>query len=56
MNDVENTITTEPVEEPKAEHHNEDLVMLTDVEGNRFDIPDMNALDPESRSLLEQRM
>jgi len=31
-------------------------VMLTDLEGNRFDIPDINALDPESRAMLEQRM
>lgn len=31
-------------------------VMLADVEGNRFDIPDINALDPESRTMLEQRM
>ena len=30
-------------------------VSLTDVEGNRYDIPDIEALDPESRKLLEQR-
>ena len=30
-------------------------VALTDVEGNRYDIPDVEELDPESRKLLEQR-
>jgi hypothetical protein len=29
---------------------------LTDVEGNRYDIPDISALDPRSRYLLEQRL
>jgi hypothetical protein len=29
---------------------------LTDVEGNRYDIPDIEALDPISRRLLEERL
>lgn len=31
-------------------------VMLTDVEGNRFDIPDLGTLDDASRTMIEQRM
>jgi hypothetical protein len=27
-------------------------VLLTDAEGNRYDIPDVSALDPASRALL----
>jgi len=30
--------------------------VVMDVEGNRYDIPDLNALDPESRRLLEERL
>jgi hypothetical protein len=26
--------------------------LLTDVENNRFEVPDLNALDPNSQSLL----
>jgi hypothetical protein len=29
-------------------------VLLTDAEGNRYDIPDLTALDPASRALLTQ--
>jgi len=29
---------------------------LIDVEGNRYDVPSLDALDPESRRLLEQRV
>ncbi len=29
---------------------------LVDVESNRYDIPDLSALDPESRRLLEERL
>ncbi|MCC6445482.1 MAG: DUF1854 domain-containing protein [Armatimonadetes bacterium] len=29
---------------------------LTDVEGNRYDIPSLPSLDPESRRLLEERL
>jgi len=29
-------------------------VLLTDAEGNRYDIPDASALDPASRALLTQ--
>lgn len=31
-------------------------VTLTDVEGNRFDIPDIGALDEASRTMIEQMM
>ena len=31
-------------------------LMLTDVEGNRYDIPDVQALDPVSRALIEERV
>jgi hypothetical protein len=30
-------------------------LVLMDVEGNRYDVPDIEALDPESRHLLEDR-
>ncbi len=29
---------------------------LTDVEGNRYDVLDVNALDPQSRRMLEERL
>jgi hypothetical protein len=29
---------------------------ITDVEGNRYDIPDINALDPDSRKRLDEQM
>ena len=29
---------------------------ITDVEGNRYDIADMNALDPDSRRRLDEQM
>lgn len=31
----------------------QDRFIVRDMDGNRYEIPDMNALDPESRSLLE---
>jgi len=31
-------------------------VSLLDVEGNRYDVPDITALDPASRAWIEQRM
>jgi hypothetical protein len=30
-------------------------LVLTDVEGNRYDVADIEALDPESRRILEDR-
>ena len=30
----------------------ESRLLLTDAEGNRYDIPDISALDPRSRALL----
>jgi hypothetical protein len=41
----------EQVKEPMASR-----LMLTDVEGNRFDIPDVAALDPDSRRWIEARV
>ena len=32
------------------------MFALTDMEGNRYDVPDITALDPESRILLEARL
>ncbi len=31
-------------------------IAITDVEGNRYDIPDVNALDDDSRQRLQERM
>ena len=31
-------------------------ISLVDVEGNRYDVPDIAALDPESRALLQTRI
>jgi len=31
-------------------------IVIADVENNRYDIPDVDALDPESRRLLEERL
>ena len=39
------------VQEPRPGH-----LTLTDVEGNRFDIPDLADLDPESRRWLDERV
>ena len=41
----------EQVQRPLGRH-----LILTDVEGNRYDIPDFEALDPASRRLLEQHV
>ena len=41
----------EQVQEPMPRY-----LILTDVEGNRYDIPDLEALDPMSRGLLEEQL
>jgi hypothetical protein len=41
----------EQVKEPMASR-----LMFTDVEGNRYDIPDVAALDPDSRRWIEARV
>lgn len=41
----------EKVREPLPRH-----LTLEDAEGNRFDIPDIETLDPESRRLLDQEI
>jgi len=37
-----------------AQFFGESRLMLLDTDGNRFDIPDLNALDERSRSLLNE--
>lgn len=41
----------EKVQEPLPHH-----LTLTDMEGNRYDIPDVEALDPDSRRWLDERI
>lgn len=37
----------------QVQQHRPNHFTFTDVEGNRYDVPDLLALDPDSRSLLE---